>query len=92
MYHGQPVSLHHLGFTHKNPIGLFIFFIGFWIITENKLCDPQQFHILTCFVHRDNLHKWTQLLYEFWSLNTITKSKPQLLQSVFKNIFPESLS
>lgn len=32
------------------------FSIGFWVIAVNKLCD--QFMILTCFAHHDNLHKF----------------------------------
>jgi len=33
------------------------FSIGFWIIAENKVCDQQNFMILTHFVHHNNLHK-----------------------------------
>lgn len=62
--------------------------------------------ILTCFVQQNNLHKWTHFLWIFKQLaevkgykldrSRITSSSPsfsfqQLFQSLFKNIFHESL-
>lgn len=35
---------------------LWDYLIGFWIITENNLCDKHEFLILPGSVHEDNLH------------------------------------
>ena len=42
---------------------LWDYWIGFWIIAENNLCDKHKFMILTRFVQQDNLHRWIQFLW-----------------------------
>jgi len=38
-----------------------VFFSGFWIIAENKLCNQCKFMILTRCVHHDTLFKLAQV-------------------------------